>query len=265
MTERGRSALTQSAERLRIGPSGLRWVDGRLDIDFDEIAPPWPTSHWTPKRVRGQLRLDPGPISTETFEIDAAGRHAWRPAAASARVMLDVDGGPSWTGDGYLDSNWGTEALETRFRRWDWARGRFANGDAVILYDLAAREGDARRLALRIDRLGRVDRIAPPPSAPLGRGFWGVESAAPCEPPGTPQVLRKLEDAPFYRRSLIRTRILGEDVEMMHESLSGDRLARPLIKAMLPFRMPRRRSGDFGPTGDGRGVSRPSASERRPD
>jgi carotenoid 1,2-hydratase len=34
---------------------------------------------------------------------------------------------------------------------------------------------------------------------------------------------------------------MGEDVELMHESLSGRRFAHPVVKAMLPFRMPRRR------------------------
>jgi carotenoid 1,2-hydratase len=53
--------------------------------------------------------------------------------------------------------------------------------------------------------------------------------------------VRTLEDGPFYTRSIMATRLLGEDIELMHESLSGDRFASPVVKAMLPFRMPRRR------------------------
>ena len=53
-------------------------------------------------------------------------------------------------------------------------------------------------------------------------------------------VLAVLEDTPFYARSRVATRLMGEDCVMMHESLSLDRFARPWIQAMLPFRMPRR-------------------------
>ena len=49
-----------------------------------------------------------------------------------------------------------------------------------------------------------------------------------------------LEDAPFYARSVIATRLRGEDVTAVHESLSLDRFRAPWVQAMLPFRIPRR-------------------------
>jgi len=52
-------------------------------------------------------------------------------------------------------------------------------------------------------------------------------------------VRRTLTDAPFYARSLLDAQWLGERVDVMHESLSLDRLRSPVVRAMLPFRMPR--------------------------
>ena len=56
-----------------------------------------------------------------------------------------------------------------------------------------------------------------------------------------PHVLKTLEDAPFYARSVISARLLDEPVTLMHESLSLDRFRKPIVQAMLPFRMPRTR------------------------
>jgi carotenoid 1,2-hydratase len=52
-------------------------------------------------------------------------------------------------------------------------------------------------------------------------------------------VRQTLEDGPFYARSILSTRVFGEDVPAMHESLSLDRFRKPWVQAMLPFRMPR--------------------------
>ncbi len=52
-------------------------------------------------------------------------------------------------------------------------------------------------------------------------------------------MLRRFEDAPFYSRSLLAARICGEAVEPVHEALDLDRFRNPLVRAMLPFRMPR--------------------------
>ncbi len=53
-------------------------------------------------------------------------------------------------------------------------------------------------------------------------------------------LVRALEDGPFYTRSLVETAIAGERIAMMHESYSGQRYSLPLVKLMLPVRMPRR-------------------------
>jgi carotenoid 1,2-hydratase len=54
-------------------------------------------------------------------------------------------------------------------------------------------------------------------------------------------VRRTLEDTPFYARSVLQTRLLGQDAIAVHESLSLDRFRNPIVQAMLPFRMPRAR------------------------
>jgi carotenoid 1,2-hydratase len=55
-----------------------------------------------------------------------------------------------------------------------------------------------------------------------------------------PQLVSTLEDTPFYVRSLLRTRLLGEDVTAVHESLDVPRLVSLPVRLMLPWRMPRR-------------------------
>ena len=59
-------------------------------------------------------------------------------------------------------------------------------------------------------------------------------------PPGRDAlVVKTLEDAPFYARSLVSTAIAGEAITCVHESLSLTRFSSPVIRALLPFRMPR--------------------------
>ena len=57
---------------------------------------------------------------------------------------------------------------------------------------------------------------------------------------GTATVTRTWEDSPFYVRSALRTRLFGEECTAVHESLSLDRFRMGIVRAMLPFRMPRR-------------------------
>ncbi len=73
----------------------------------------------------------------------------------------------------------------------------------------------------------------------LKRTGWRVERSVRSD--GTAAVIRTLEDAPFYARSVVSANLLGEPVTLMHESLSLDRFKMPVVQAMLPFRMPRAR------------------------
>ena len=54
------------------------------------------------------------------------------------------------------------------------------------------------------------------------------------------RVVQRLEDAPFYARSVIASRgYAGQEVTAVHESLSLDRFVAPWVQAMLPFKAPR--------------------------
>ncbi len=242
MTERGRSSLNRGNAVFVAGPSALNWRDGALTIDFDEVSVPRPPAQWLPKRITGTVRLTPHFITGQLFDIDANGCHRWWPIAPYADIDVALDGGSlHWRGHGYLDSNWGTEPLESAFTRWDWARGSLPGGGSAILYDTERRDGSTQCLAVSFDRDGRFGEIVRPASTPLKRGFWGVARRAHHDAGHEPRVAATLEDGPFYMRSVVHTRLMGQDVDLMHESLSGDRFASPLVKLMLPFRMPRRR------------------------
>lgn len=242
MTERGRAAARRTASEFRVGPSSIRREGFDVVIDFDEVSVPRPPAQWLPRRVAGQVRFTPDAVTKEVFDIDADGNHRWWPVSPSGRISVAMKaGGEDWTGHGYMDCNWGTEPLERAFTVWDWARGRLSNGDAVVIYDTRRRDGSHDCIAARITRSGETIPIPRPQSTSVGRGFWGVPRNGHHDVGAVPTLNRTLEDGPFYTRSVIGTRLLGEEVELMHESLSGDRFANPLVKLMLPFRMPRRR------------------------
>ncbi|MCB1456787.1 MAG: carotenoid 1,2-hydratase, partial [Nitratireductor sp.] len=250
MTERGRGALDRNETVFRVGPSSMEWSQGMLVIDFDEVAVPRPPAQWLPRRISGRITLRPHFVTGKVFNIDSSGNHRWWPIAPSVDANVTfghaMPGGPDWPdwpdwkGHGYIDCNWGTEPLEKGFRRWDWARGTFDDASSVILYDSHRRDGSHECLSILFDPSGRQSEFAPPQASPLKRGFWGVERHAHHDPDTVPASVEVLEDGPFYMRSVVSTRLQGKKVRLMHESLSGDRFANPVVKAMLPFRMPRR-------------------------
>jgi len=234
MTERGRSSLSPSAESLRIGPSALRWDGRTLVAEINEISTP------VLRRLRGTIRLTPGAIQRETFALDAAGRHRWRPIAPQSRIEVEFENPKlSWSGRAYFDTNSGDVALAEDFSSWHWSRTAAPDG-TTILYDVARRDGTELCLALQIDEAGRAQSFAPPPVQDLPGTGWGIHRQTRADAGYTPAVLQTLENAPFYARSHIKTRINGVESEAIHESLSLDRFSAPWVRLLLPFRMPRR-------------------------
>jgi carotenoid 1,2-hydratase len=234
MTERGRSAVRQEAQTLSIGPSRMAWEDGGLTIDVREITAPIPSA------LRGTIRLSPTAMMGDTFAIDGADRHFWRPIAPRAEVEVSFTHPTCiWRGQGYFDTNWGREPLEDAFVSWDWSRAHRAQ-DTMLFYDVERREGGAAGLALRIGADGAVEPIQPPPSHPQPATFWRMPRRVRGDADTPPALRRTLEDAPFYTRSAFDGAVGGERAEIVHESLSLDRLRSPVVRAMLPFRMPRR-------------------------
>ncbi|MGI4976646.1 MAG: carotenoid 1,2-hydratase [Janthinobacterium lividum] len=234
MTERGAAQVRRDAAHLEIGPSALRWDGESLVFTLDERTVPWG------RPIRGEVRVRPEALTGFSAEIDGEGRHRWRPMAPRARVEVALERpGLSWVGTGYLDSNDGDAPLEAGFRRWDWSRTPLAGGETAILYDTEPRVGGPRGLALRIGAAGGVERFEAPEVAALPRSRWGLPRFTRAEGDGA-RVVRPLVDAPFYARSVLDTRLLGQRGEAVHESVDLDRFRAPWTQAMLPFRMPRR-------------------------
>jgi carotenoid 1,2-hydratase len=233
MTERRRSAVHRSADTLAIGPSHVAWDGRSFTIEVHETAVP------LPRPVRGRIRVHPAALADQAWALDAAGRHIWQPIAPAARVEVafqqpDV----SWSGSGYVDSNFGDRPLEQDFRRWSWARADRHDG-AAVTYDVERRDGSRAGLALRFDGRATATPFDAPEMTLLPRTGWRVERPLRCDDGCRPSVIRTLEDAPFYARSTVATRWDGADVIAVHESLSLDRFRLPVVQAMLPFRMPR--------------------------
>ena len=234
MTERGRNDLHRTTERFALGGSSLHWTGGALTILLDERATP----HLTP--IRGSLTLTPEALPAGRYELDSLGRHVWQPIAPLARITVELDSPATrWSGHAYFDSNYGSEPLEAAFVRWDWSRVR-REGSAIVLYDAQRRDGSDRRMALSFDGKGSVREFIPPPQICLPNGFWGVKRKTRSEASSGTAIRRVLEDSPFYTREVVETRLLGQPATAIHESLDLDRFAHPVVKLMLPFRMPRR-------------------------
>ena len=235
MTERGSRQLTQQVDTLRIGPSGLHWDGHTLTAMVDEIAVPWPA------RLRGRIELTPSALMHTPYPLDPAGRHHWQPIAPNARVTVAFDQpGLCWEGTGYLDTNWGSRALEDDFVEWHWSRAALQSGQTAVFYDVTPRTGSQPPLALKFDASGQARHFKPPPAFSLPASAWHIGRATRSDDGNHTALLKTLEDGPFYARSMVQARVLGQPVTAIHESLSLNRFKTPWVQALLPFKMPRR-------------------------
>jgi carotenoid 1,2-hydratase len=231
MTERGRRTTRLSADRLAVGASEMAWTGRTLRVEVDEVTVPLPSP------LRGRISVTPVLGPQGPFALDGAGRHRWAPLAPLARVEVEFTHPRlKWSGWGYLDSNEGDEPIADAFRSWDWGRAHVEDG-VVVCYDAVDRAGHQTRLRLAFGDAGlQADALARCPAGAatlfgLRRTGWAAQ--------GEPTLEATLEDAPFYARSLMRTDLGNGPVAMMHETLDCDRLRSALVRAMLPFRMPR--------------------------
>ena len=231
MTERRAGAVSAGPDALSIGPSGVRFDDGALIFDIAERGAP------IPRAVRGQVIVRPEIEQAETFTLDPAGRHVWRPAWPRAQVSVRFDAPDlDWDGQGYVDMNAGAEPLEAAFSSWHWSRAALPEG-AGILYDCRWTNGDTNALALRISSDGRAEPAPVPPRAGLPRTGWGIDRETRSQ--SGAHLVETLEDTPFYARSLVETDAFGAPGVAMHESLDLNRFASNWVRMLLPFRMPR--------------------------
>ncbi len=227
----------------------MRWEGNALVIDLDEWSP-LPV----PRRVRGSIRVQADRFFGFQTPLDRAGAHRWGPLAPSARIAVSLTAPDlHWQGEAYLDSNEGDEPIDRPFHEWDWSRATLADGSTAVIYDVRERtlpeqQGEApealteRLIALRFRTDGDIEPFKPGVRRSLPRGLWGVGRSIRSDEGAQPaQIHRTLEDTPFYMRSMVQQRLLGEDVIAMHETLYLPRLRSGLVRLMLPWRMPRLR------------------------
>ncbi|MBY0338700.1 MAG: carotenoid 1,2-hydratase [Acetobacteraceae bacterium] len=233
MTDRRANAVKRGADFIQFGPSGMEWDGTTLTVRIEEITAP------IPSRLKGVVRVHPRSVSTRAFRLDGEGRHTWHPIAARSRIEVELESPAlTWSGPAYFDSNWGSAPLEQDFREWDWCRAPMER-ETAILYNADRRDGSHQALALRVRDDGSVEDVESPPPARLPRTLWWVKRPTRSQD-GQARVIRTLEDTPFYSRSVIRTRLLGQEATAIHESLMLDRFANPAIQVMLPLKVPRR-------------------------
>ena len=237
MTERGAESVKRDAANLHIGPSELHWENGELVASIDEFTAP------IPRRVKGRIRLTPSAdvnAHNHTVAIDRDRQHFWRPIAPTARIEVEFEKpNVRWKGHAYLDSNYGHAPLEAAFKAWQWSRATLADGGTAVLYDVTLLDDTKRNLARKYSRDGAMENIVTPAAISLPATRWGIKRDCYTSANTAPTVAATLESGPFYARSLIDTEWLGEPVTAVHESLSLTRFAKPIVQAMLPFRMPR--------------------------
>ena len=234
MTERGSGDLQRTPESLQIGPSRLAWAADGLRLDVDEWTMPWP------RKLRGRIHVQPQVQTGRIVDLDTAGRHQWQPISPVARVELDfAQPGLRWQGEAYLDSNLGSRPLERDFREWHWSRTALPGQRCEVLYDLVPTRAPSHALALAIDADGRIKARPAPPACPLPDTAWGLRRRSLAPAGAGPALLATLESGPFYARSLLHRPGAAEPLTTVHESLSLERFTRPVVQAMLPFRMPR--------------------------
>ncbi|MEM6819477.1 MAG: carotenoid 1,2-hydratase [Pseudomonadota bacterium] len=234
MTERGSGRLERLAHGVRVGPSDMQFDGDKLVINIRERCNPLPLL-W-----EGRIELTPQIKTAKPFGLHSNGLHHWWPYApvATARVQL-THPQLSFTGSGYIDTNFGREPLEQGFEGWDWTRRESSPTDGstpAITYHSRERSGLESDLTLALTPDGMI-KVPTPSSVAIAPGFWRV----PRQLRSTDRILntRTLEDTPFYVRSLLTAGDHAKPYCVMHESLDLDRFASRWVQTLLPFRMPR--------------------------
>lgn len=215
----------------------MRWDDGQLVIDINEISGP-PLVN----RIQGEIRITPSSITSVELPLTPDGAHVWRPFAPKARIDVNIDRpGWQWQGEGYFDANFGTRALEEDFSYWTW--GRFPTKDgATCFYDATRLDGSELAAGFAFDHDGHARQIPMPPKKAFRRSLWAVKRETRADADYKPHQVMNMLDAPFYSRSAVKTKLEGQETIGVHEALDLTRFRSPLLKPMLAVRVPRRKN-----------------------
>jgi carotenoid 1,2-hydratase len=234
-THYGRRAVSFEPCELVLAGNHFVWTPQNFTCRIREQGAPWPAS------LRGVVTLQTAAHSPMRIPLTPDGRHVWQALIPCGRVAVEFDR-PSlrWEGNGYLDSNYGSVPIHQGFRRWSWLRAHGRDSTRIV-YDVVPRDTPASSYALKY-AAGRWQELAGPVrNAAAQASGWHVARAIAADPGTQPQVIKTLENAPFYVRSLVRTTLEDEPLTAMHESLSLERFQSVWVRSLLPFRIRRSR------------------------
>lgn len=230
------ATAAREPHRLAIGRSSIRWESDRLVVDLDERTTPAPKYNPLRRPVRGRVIVHPEAMPELALPIDESGRHHWWPVAPLARIEVDLhEPRLSFRGHGYHDANAGDLALDQSFDTWSWMRARVGDS-ARLTYDVRCASGETRAHALEVTP-GGSRPLEHTWRAPLERGTWGLRRHARVDRHHGAHTVQSYEDGPFYTRSLVKTRIGGDPVLAMHETLAAHRLRRRWVQFCSSYRM----------------------------
>jgi carotenoid 1,2-hydratase len=234
-TEYSQCSVQCNADSLVLGQNQIVWDGQGLTCHINERAAPLPMP------IRGTVRIYPETSTNFVLALDSHSQHWWQPLVPRARIVVAMEKPlVEWSGTGYLDTNDGATPLDEGFRRWSWLRAHGSTGTTVI-YDITPSGEIPRVHALKIDHSGRTHPFEPPQRVVLPKTGWRIQRDTHADFGFVPKVTTTLEDAPFYARSVLDTKLGGERLKAVHESLSLERFRSPWVRALLPFRMRRSR------------------------
>ena len=239
MTERTENSVLASPQRLSIGNSTISVEQDCLRVVVDEIAVP------IPARVRGEIRIALPDYSLDCHPLDtqsaANAKHFWQPIAPQALVEVAFTKPHlAWKGLAYVDSNYGSEPLESGFQSWVWSRTHATDSSTSVLYDVVDKQGNATQKSFHYNAEGDISLTQAKHKRQLpNTRYWRIPREARTAENAAISGLQTLEDTPFYSRSRFRQTIGGQVQSTVHESLYLNRFDSSWVRCLLPFRMPR--------------------------
>lgn len=233
-TERGAEDVRRYRTALVIGPSSMEWDGHSFVVRFEEKTAP------LPGRIAGTVRIFPLGLTDTRFVLDTKGRHRWGPIAPIARAEVEIrhPEAHTWSGMAYVDSNQGDEGLEHGFRNWSWSRAT-TRERTVVTYDSIRKDSSRELIQHAFNARGESQALEPLVERSLPRTLWGMPRPVRVDRGSEPKLVRTLEDTPFYARSQLSGRFLGEHAHGVHEVLSLERFESRIVQYMLPYRMRR--------------------------
>ncbi len=238
MTERSANSIERTATRYRIGPSDVTLINNELVCNIDEVSVP------LPRKVVGQIRVNLHGLTDSTLALDSNNLHFWRVLAPNTRITVGFKKPEiHWSGNAYVDTNFGYEPMGQAFKSWNWSRAHLENSDTVVQYDVKRRDGthDLKTLSFAHNDCVELPGLTRHKALPKTR-YWRIKQNTRLQSGEDITNLAVLEDTPFYSRNRFTTKIDGKHAVCIHESIDFDRLNKRWVQCLLPFRMPRRSS-----------------------